>query len=275
MAVEWITPAGSLGILTERVPIDISLSAISNQPSISYSVIAGRLPRGLRLENNRIKGSPTEVNTFTESRFVIRADDGLDIDDRTFKLSIDGSDEPRWITREGFLNVGQGNAYFVLDNSFVDFQLQAEDPDVLVGDVLEYYLSPMGGELPPGLTLTRDGRITGFTDPIFSVDYGTTVSGERLLETELRVGTADNDINAIKSNGSIPEGYSVNHFLTDPNAWFLTTDVPNGMKHFVRTPLSTSMDGDFDTGNARYKARERYSFGVSDPLGIYGSSGSN
>ena len=97
----------------------------------------------------------------------------------------------------------------------------------------------------------------------------------RLLETELRVGTADNDINAIKSNGSIPEGYSVNHFLTDPNAWFLTTDVPNGMKHFVRTPLSTSMDGDFDTGNARYKARERYSFGVSDPLGIYGSSGSN
>jgi Mu-like prophage major head subunit gpT len=97
----------------------------------------------------------------------------------------------------------------------------------------------------------------------------------RLLETELRTGTADNDINALKNNGSIPGGYTVNHFLTDPNAWFLTTDVPNGMKHFVRTPLSTSMDGDFDTGNARYKARERYSFGVSDPLGIYGSPGSS
>jgi hypothetical protein len=97
----------------------------------------------------------------------------------------------------------------------------------------------------------------------------------RLLETELRVSTADNDINAIKSNGSIPEGYAVNHFLTDTNAWFLTTDVPNGLKHFVRTPLSTSMDGDFDTGNARYKARERYSFGVSDPLGIYGSPGAS
>tara|TARA_R110002126_G_C10412807_1_gene496746 strand:+ start:484 stop:1392 length:909 start_codon:yes stop_codon:yes gene_type:complete len=96
----------------------------------------------------------------------------------------------------------------------------------------------------------------------------------RLLETELRTGTADNDINALKSNGSIPEGYTVNHFLTDPNVWFLTTDVPNGMKHFVRSPLATSMDGDFDTGNARYKARERYSFGVSDPLGIYGSPGS-
>ena len=95
----------------------------------------------------------------------------------------------------------------------------------------------------------------------------------RLLETELRVGTADNDINAIKNNGSIPEGYTINHYLTDTNAWFLTTDVPNGMKHFVRTPLQNSMDGDFDTGNVRYKARERYSFGFSDPLGMFGSAG--
>jgi hypothetical protein len=95
----------------------------------------------------------------------------------------------------------------------------------------------------------------------------------RLLETELRVGTTDNDINALKNNGSIPDGYCVNHFLTDTNAWFLTTDVPNGMKHFVRTPLSQSMDGDFDTGNVRYKSRERYSFGWSDPLGMYGSAG--
>jgi len=95
----------------------------------------------------------------------------------------------------------------------------------------------------------------------------------RLLETEGRVGTADNDLNALRNNGSIPEGYAVNHFLTDNDAWFLTTDVPNGMKHFQRTALETSMDGDFDTGNVRYKARERYSFGVSDPLGIYGSPG--
>ena len=95
----------------------------------------------------------------------------------------------------------------------------------------------------------------------------------RLLETELRVGTADNDINAIKNNGSISEGYCVNHFLTDTNAWFLTTDVPNGMKHFVRSPLANSMDGDFDTGNVRYKSRERYSFGWSDPLGMFGSAG--
>jgi hypothetical protein len=98
---------------------------------------------------------------------------------------------------------------------------------------------------------------------------------KRLLDTELRVGTTDNDINALKAMGSIPEGYKVNHFLTDNNAFFLMTDVPNGLKHFVRAPLQNSMDGDFETGNVRYKARERYSFGWSDPLGIFGSSGSN
>ena len=97
----------------------------------------------------------------------------------------------------------------------------------------------------------------------------------RLLETKLRVGTTDNDINAIENNGSIPEGWSINHWLTDVNAWFLTTDVPNGLKHFVRVPLSTGNDGDFDTGNVRYKARERYSFGWSDPLGIFGSPGAS
>jgi hypothetical protein len=97
---------------------------------------------------------------------------------------------------------------------------------------------------------------------------------DRLLKTDARVGTADNDINALKNMGSIPGGSTVNNFLTDTNAWFLTTDVPNGLKHFVRTPMSTSMDGDFDTGNVRYKARERYSFGWSDPLGMWGSSGS-
>jgi hypothetical protein len=97
---------------------------------------------------------------------------------------------------------------------------------------------------------------------------------KRLLDTELRVGTTDNDINALKQMGAIPEGYTVNHFLTDSNGWYLTTDVPNGLKHFERMALVNSMDGDFDTGNVRYKARERYSFGWSDPLGIWGSAGS-
>jgi len=95
----------------------------------------------------------------------------------------------------------------------------------------------------------------------------------RLLETQLRVGTTDNDINAIVNNGSIPEGYKINHFFTDTNAWMLTTDVPNGLKMFVRAPLTTGMDGDFESGNSRYKARERYSFGFSDSLGAYSSPG--
>ena len=95
----------------------------------------------------------------------------------------------------------------------------------------------------------------------------------RLLQSEMRTGTSDNDINALVNNGSIPEGFRVNHYLTDTDAFFLITDVPNGMKHFERTPMTTQMDGGFDTGNVRYKARERYSFGVSDPLGIYGSPG--
>lgn len=95
----------------------------------------------------------------------------------------------------------------------------------------------------------------------------------RLLKTERRVGTADNDVSSIVTNGTFPGGHSVNHYLTDNDAWFVITDCPNGLKHFTRVPLKTAMEGDFDTGNVRYKARERYSFGVSDPLGIYGSSG--
>jgi hypothetical protein len=98
---------------------------------------------------------------------------------------------------------------------------------------------------------------------------------KRLLDTELRVGTTDNDINALRAMGAISGGFTVNHFLTDTNAWFLLTDVPNGLKHFVRTPLQNSMDGDFDTGNVRYKSRERYSFGWSDPLAIFGSAGAS
>jgi hypothetical protein len=170
MAIQWITPAGSLGIIIERISLEITLEALSDSSEVSYSLIAGSLPRGLRLEGNVIKGSPTEVRKFTESRFVIRAIDNEDLEDRTFTLSVDGSDEPLWLTREGFLNVGKGENYFVLDNEYVDFQLQAEDSDEIAGDILEYYVIPNAGELPPGLSLSKTGRISGFTDPIFAVD---------------------------------------------------------------------------------------------------------
>jgi len=98
-------------------------------------------------------------------------------------------------------------------------------------------------------------------------------TAERILKSPLRVGTADNDVNAMMNMGMIPEGYRINHFLTDTDAFFIMTDAPNGLKHFVRSPLRTAMEGDFDTGNMRFKARERYSFGFSDPRGIFGSPG--
>jgi len=177
VAITWITPAGSLGILVERNTLEIPVLATSNSGSITYSVIAGRLPRGLRLSNNVINGSPVEVRRFTEYRFVIRANDGIDLEDRTFGLSVDGSDLPYWLTQEGFLKVGENNAYFVLDNAYVEFQLEADDTDINAGDSLEYYLVPVGGELPPGLSLSKTGVISGFTDPVFAVDYSETQTG--------------------------------------------------------------------------------------------------
>jgi len=175
--ITWITPAGRLNLLTERITIDIPLSASSDHGEITYSLIAGNLPRGLRLSDGHIKGSPTEVRVYTESKFVIRADDGADLEDRTFSLAVDGSDAPVWLTKEGFLNVGQGEAYFVLDNAKVDFQLEAYDSDVIAGDTLEFYLVPNGGLLPPGLNLSKDGRISGFTDPIFALEYDRDTTG--------------------------------------------------------------------------------------------------
>ncbi len=96
-------------------------------------------------------------------------------------------------------------------------------------------------------------------------------TADRLMKSEGRTGTADNDINAVKNMGMVPQGYTVNHFLTNAKKWFIKTDVPNGLKHFVRSPIKTSMEGDFDTGNVRYKARERYVFGFSDPRGVFGA----
>jgi hypothetical protein len=171
MAVTWITSAGDLGTITERVTLDIPMAATSPAGPVTFSLIAGNLPRGLKLLNGAIKGSPVEVKTFTKYKFVIRAEDGEDLEDRTFSLSVDGSDVPYWLTAEGFLKVGEGDNYFVLDNAYVNFQLEADDTDLNAGDVLEYFLVPSGGELPPGLSLSRQGLISGFTDPVFSIDY--------------------------------------------------------------------------------------------------------
>jgi hypothetical protein len=175
--ITWNTPQGNLGTKKERETTSITLSATSDVGAVTYTVIAGSLPRGLRLIDNAVKGSPAEVKSYTTSRFVIRAQDSEDLEDRTFSLSVDGADAPEWITKEGYLQVGNGEAYFVLDNSRVNFQLESYDTDLIAGDKLEYYLIPMGGQLPPGLSLSRSGVISGFTDPIFAIDYDASLNG--------------------------------------------------------------------------------------------------
>ena len=213
--ITWITSAGSLGILIERIPIDIQLQATTNLAAVTYSLIAGTLPRGLKLINGAIKGSPTEVKVYTESRFVIRATDGVDIEDRTFKLAVDGSDRPVWLTQEGFLNVGPAEAYFVIDNAQVNFQLEARDTDLIAGGTLEFYLMPNGGLLPPGLSLSKSGVISGFTDPIFAVEY--------TLETSGGYDTAPLDVFPIdfveaRSNGFDSYTYDITVFdYNEPN----------------------------------------------------------
>ena len=198
MAVNWVTPAGDLGVLTERNTVTISLNATSDIGDVSYSVIAGTLPRGLRINGSSIVGAPTEVTKFTESRFVVRADDGVDKKDRTFTLSVDGADGPEFLTPEGFLNVGNNDAYFVLDNAPINFQISATDPDLIAGDVLEFYIVPNTGELPPGISLSKTGIISGFTNPIFSIVSQLNNTGSYDTNT---FDTIPLDIGSLNTNG--------------------------------------------------------------------------
>ena len=185
----------------------------------------------------------------------------------------------------------QVKAAFPLNQAYDSGQFTAGDGVALCSATL--HLDINGEPIPNALTVASDLNETSLEQAVIDIAAYTDARGliiaarpkklivapynqfvaTRILESEFRVGTADNDINAIRTNGVIPGGYSVNHFLTSAQKknWFLMTDVPNGMKHFTRSALTTGMDGDFDTGNVRYKARERYSFGVSDYLGIFGS----
>jgi hypothetical protein len=172
MSINWTTISGSLGTIQERTRQEINLVATSTSGTVTYSLQAGSLPAGLRLENGKIKGTAFEVRNTKTSRFVIRAHDNEDKKDRTFSITVEGADAPIWITREGILPVGPNSTFFVLDNDKVDFRLEAIDPDIPAGDELEYYIPWNGGELPPGLSLSSDGRISGFTDPIFAIEYG-------------------------------------------------------------------------------------------------------
>jgi hypothetical protein len=162
-----------------------------------------------------------------------------------FSSSYAGGDGKALLTTDHPLSGGGSFANGSLENALIDISTFVDERGMILA------LRGMKLIVPPQLQFVAD----------------------RLLESTLRVGTADNDVNAIRNMGMLPQGYTINHFLTDPDAWFVKTDAPNGFKHFERAPLRTAMEADFDTGNMRYKARERYSFGWSDPRCVYGSEG--
>ena len=173
-------------------------------------------------------------------------------------------------TGTGNPTYGDGKVLFATDHPLVDGGTNANMPSV-AADLNETSLE--AAVIAIAAWTDERGLLIAARPKKLIIPPALQFVATRVLETELRVSTADNDLNALKTNGAIPDGYAINHYLTDTNAWFLKTDCPNGLKHFTRTKLSTGMDADFDTGNSRYKARERYSFGVSDPLGMYGSAG--
>jgi len=159
---ETNTTTVSLPISGEYLPLDSS--------GLTVALISGNLPKGMRLINGEIVGTPLEVAINTLSTFVLRATLNGAISDRTFKILVEGPDEPVWITEEGDLPVGPNNTYFIIDSAPLDFQLQADDPDVLAGEVLEYYIAEGDGVLPPGIQLTSDGRLVGIVEPILALE---------------------------------------------------------------------------------------------------------
>lgn len=167
----WTQDTGyDLGLYSERDRVEIPLPLNSNVDiSIDFKVISGKLPAGLRLENNTILGTPYEVSRTTSYKFVIRATNYVSVSDRTFTMSVVGEDEPNWLTPAGALPIGPNNAYYIIDSSFIDFQLSATDTDTAAGQQLDFFIASGDGELPPGLTLLSNGRITGFIQPLLAV----------------------------------------------------------------------------------------------------------
>ena len=177
MEITWVTPAGLIGTIPETVAYSLQLTATSDTP-VSFKILAGNLPKGLLMNAaGLITGTPYEVNRVTSSKFVVRASTATDIADRTFMIDVDGADTPQWSTPSGFIQAGVAGTHYILDDSYVNIQLQALDSDTNAGDVLTYRLFPNAGEFPPGLTLSPSGLITGFTTPILAVNIQTSLSG--------------------------------------------------------------------------------------------------
>jgi len=164
----WTTPAGTLGTVQEKTTLTISLAATNAD---RYAIISGRLPGGLRLTNNTIVGTPFEVPDTRIYEFVVRASNSEGAIDRTFTITVEGEDPPFWLTPQGTLPVGPQGEYFILNRSPLDYQLSAGDNDLSAGDTVEYYLDDLFGQLPPGLVLSKDGRISGVIEAELTLDY--------------------------------------------------------------------------------------------------------
>ena len=176
MAVFWTQFSGQvLQTLTEgvttTVDLPLDLTVVSDDSTL-YNVthISGDLPLGMVLQDNAITGTPREVSRDTEYKFVLRAEYNNQISDRSFIINVVGPDTPTWKTAEGLLPVGQNDMFFILDNTPIDFQLIAEDSDTSAGQQLEYFIGSGDGELPPGITLTTDGKLVGIVDPILAIE---------------------------------------------------------------------------------------------------------
>ncbi len=171
----WTEKSGySFGTIAERSivnqPLPVSYAELFDDSSlVTFQVISGQLPPGLRIDNDSIVGTPFEVPRTTEFKFVIRASYNGQIADRTFNFTVEGSDIPTWLTAEGGLAIGPNDAYYILDSSYVDFQLEAIDNDTAAGQSLKYFIASGNGELPPGLILTDSGRIVGWIQPALAI----------------------------------------------------------------------------------------------------------
>lgn len=237
MAQIWTRKTGSnLGVFAENATVRFALPLNTTSNTITnVSVITGSLPGGLRLDGVFIVGTPFEVQRLTESKFVLRATDSSGaVEDRTFSILIDGADEPVWTTPEGLLPVDPNDKYFVLDNTLLDFRLQAIDPDLPAGDELEYFIGDDDGDLPPGVRLTTDGRLVGVVEPVLALD---TRAGSGAYDANI-YGTFPFDFGERSANG-------YDSFFYDTRIYDdrIPTKQPRKLNRFYEFIVSVS-DGD-------------------------------
>ena len=231
----WSVGTGyKIQTLIERTQVNIALPLVSYFTDISTELIAGELPTGTRLENNYITGTAFEVVKDTSFKFTIRAYSGVIFEDRTFEIIVSGPDSPEWITTEGLLPVGQGNALFILDNAVIDYQLLANDPDISAGDELSYFIAEGDGTLPPGITLSEDGRLQGVTEALLSLDPTTEAGGY----DEQPYGNLPLDFAAVSSSGFDSFYYDTYDF-----DYALTTNQPKKLNRYYSFAVTVT-DGD-------------------------------